>query len=103
MKLPVNVNKEEIEIYHIKGTVFTDHIEFIKQTIINALANSEQMRYQAIDQIAVKLEGRIGRKLEIITFEFDRGLNSQWEDIRSSRIVIAVKKGLIIVATSKQD
>ena len=43
MTLPVVVNKEEIKAHQVFGTDFNNHEDFLKQTIVNALANSQKM------------------------------------------------------------
>ena len=41
--LPVVVSKYEIIVSRTKGTDFNNHEDFTKQTIVNALANSQKM------------------------------------------------------------
>lgn len=51
ISLPCNVSKDEIEVKQTTGSDFSNHTEFVKKTIVEALLNSSRMRGNAATKI----------------------------------------------------
>ena len=99
--LPVIVKKEEVKLHKTKGTDFDGDIDFIKQTIVDCLANSQKMKADADKKMQEAVEAKVGKKVSIITFEEKRDLNT-WIVYKYSSISFQVR-GLIIFFFTKVE
>ena len=76
-QLPMTVLKENIEVISKCGSDFNNHVDFIKQTIVQVLASSKKI----CDDADVKLEDAIRKwmnnnKVNSIVFESERDSNT---------------------------
>ena len=62
LSLPIAISKEEIlDYFNHKGTVFYNHTDFIKQTIVDAFFSSNYMEEEAVIIMKTAINARVDK------------------------------------------